>query len=255
MLSSNPSGRLDAACVAFRDAFASGGVDEHRSTCSRCAAWAAQREAASAGRSTRRLPGGLVARLQGIPLREVVCRDTDRLFEATRGAAAGAPRDLAVERHLMRCDRCRRLYGALRTAMACAALPVPDSLLARLASMAPARPRRMPGWVRDGRWAAAASLVLAMLLVLIAESARPVTDAGVAQVTSLWQQSVPAVDQRVRAVGAGLSRGIDRGGENLEQFGDGFQRLARRSRQIFEPTKLPELVRNLRTRGDDDVDG
>lgn len=255
MLSSNQSGRLEAACAAFRDAFTDGAVDVHRATCSRCAAWAAQREAASVGQSTRSLPTGLTARLQDIPLREVVCRDTDRLFEATRGAVGGAPRDLAVERHLTRCDRCRRLYGALRTAMACTRLSVPDALLVRLASMAPARPRRLPPWVRDGRWAAAASLVLAMLLLLIAESARPVTDAGVAQVTSLWQQSVPAVDQHVRAVRAGLSRGIGRGGDNLEQFGDGFQRIARRSREIFEPTKLPELVRNLRTRGDDDVDG
>lgn len=161
----------------------------------------------------RPLPAALQDRLRIIPQQMVVCRDVDRGWaelarqELAPGTAAG------LRHHLARCERCAAVYATLETAVLEPPRPLPGTLTFRLHALgrSPAPKARVPAFVRDIRYAAAASYLGALLVMFVVgnpvqagarglETVRPpvagmvgrVQDTGVAwwRAFDAWQGSV-----------------------------------------------------------------
>lgn len=129
------------------------------------------------------IPNGLEQRLRQIARQEVTCDDLSRLYPSPSNRAR--PRDPAVERHLEHCSRCREIFSRLEIAFA-VARPEPTERqlgkwrdIARQSARPLSTPRddaaptplsmlpaTLPGWLRDSRFAVAASFVITVLLLL-----------------------------------------------------------------------------------------
>jgi hypothetical protein len=165
---------LNESCGKFRIAFepradAGEAVEAHRRRCPACAAWAARLEDAVAGERSAPLPKALRERLLAIPAaapQGLRCRDVERLYEAARREARHGEIDPEARAHLAACRRCQRLYGTLGSAFSAVRRPMPETLRRRLLRIA--TPRRPPVWIRDGRFAVAASALLTASLMLFA---------------------------------------------------------------------------------------
>lgn len=170
---------LKTACEKFRNGFeprpAGEAQERHRHACADCDAWAARLEEAVAGERRVPLPGALREKLTAIPTVTIptvapdalTCRDVERLYEATRREARHGEVDAEARAHLDACERCGRLYSTLRSAFRTVRLPMPEALRRRLARIA--RPRRPAVWIRDGRFAVAASALLTASLMLFVD--------------------------------------------------------------------------------------
>lgn len=189
------------ACELFREAFEPRGaavsseLAAHRSACDACERWASCLERAVTAAAPRPLPPALAARLLAIGGDELPCDDVHRLFPAAL-AGAGEPSELAepdraAERHLATCARCAAVYGPIRAAAAPRrALPpgLRDRLLAIATAVREIR-RPLPLWVRDGRFAVAASYLLTAALSLVV---------GVGDAAALLRETSTAIVVPVR---------------------------------------------------------
>ncbi len=186
----------------------------------------------------RPLPPALRRRLREIPRREVVCRDVERLYRATRArawarrdcdtAARGAAEsegrgaaDRAAERHLASCARCRELYGTLASALAEARRPLPRRLASRLSAFARQPARRLPVWIVDARYAAAACYLLAAVTLALAGDASAVLR-GTETVSTKAQTWASAGETRSAeawgAVRSSLSRELGSGWHRARRY-------------------------------------
>lgn len=193
------------------------------------------------------LPNGLEQRLRQIA-RPLSCDDLSRLYPAPENRGSG--RDPAVELHLQSCRRCREVYGRLDIAYA-SARPAPSrrqlESWRRIASRSAGRgeasllPFPLPGWVRDGRFGVAASLVMTVLMLLpigssstqllravagtaetvVSESGRLLDD-GRARGSDLWRELTARVDA-----------GYESGKLSLTIHGRSYSRLYDRTLQLI----------------------
>ncbi|MDY7092361.1 MAG: hypothetical protein SX243_05230 [Acidobacteriota bacterium] len=201
------------------------------------------------------LPEALRRRLQQIPSQEVLCRDFDRLWPdylpsvrpsaltelpKTEPPEPGPPEldeslRRGLERHLSSCPRCRALSEVFAPVLATAPEPLPPRLAASLRSL-PRRRRPLPFYLGDARYAAAASWLLALALVLllggpaaIAERTpevfeRPVRRAA-AELGELGQQGqsfLGRLEGQARSYGENLN-------QEWRKVGDGLQRWSEKS--------------------------
>ena len=171
---------LSGACRRFRARFTPGSAHPHRRACPECEAYAAALESAAGARLP--LPGGLRESLRAIA-----------------GSEPGAVLPFAVPR-----------------------LPVPDTLARRLRDIAPpatARPA-LPEWVRNPRYAVAASALLALLLAPLLQAAAP--------------RGVQVVGTVEAEVGPVLQRTEERGRAGAEELRLTAAETFARARRSFE---------------------
>lgn len=234
---------LNAACEKFRHEFEPGeDPQRHRCACDECDGWAARLEDAVAGERRVPLPGALREKLMAIPAASpgLTCRDVLRLYEATRREARHGEADAQARAHLDACERCRPLYSTLRSAFEAVLLPMPEGLRRRLLRIA--TPRRPAVWIRDGRFAVAASALLTASLMLFVDpsSALKATsetleggsytlaERGTAESQALWE-----------AVTRTLSTTWERSKETLSGTGEVYGQIF--DNPIFDNTVYREL--------------
>lgn len=208
----------------------------------------------------RPLPEGLRQKLRAIPRQEVVCRDVERLYRATRSRAHEAAEDSdgAAHRHLEGCARCSELYGTLDAAFATRPRPMPQRLTRRLAAIARHPEQLLPLWIRDTRYAAAACYLAASLTLALAGDASAIFRQATASVSTKAQTLVDAGEAKgFEAWGAATSsvgRGIGRGWHEVARYSSSMERLyAGTVRTIGATTRelLPDRQRSVE--GDNDV--
>jgi|GEM_PF-4368608 hypothetical protein len=161
----------------------------------------------------RPLPATLQDRLRIIPQQMVVCRDVDRGWaelareELAPGAAAG------LRDHLACCERCATVYATLEAAVLEPPRPLPGTLTFRLHGVPRSRPAkaRVPAFIRDIRYAAAASYLGALLVMFVVgnpvqagargmETVRPPVEGMIDQVQTTGAHWWQALDQWQGAV-------------------------------------------------------
>jgi hypothetical protein len=165
------------------------------------------------------MPAELGARLRALPTRGSVgrrpaCGDVDRLFAGARATARGGAGEPGLAAHLAECDRCRRLHAAVADAFAETPPTPPPGLLARLRAVARrSRPSAaLPAWLADGRWTAAACVLLTVLVTSVAGDA-----------SAHFQETTAAVStQATEWADEGRSRGIDFWQELDDRFREGY---------------------------------
>lgn len=258
---------LKAACEKFRLGFEPGEEPQrHRHACADCDAWATRLEDAVAAERRVPMPGALREKLMAIPAspsHALTCRDVLRLYEATRSEARHGEVDAQARAHLETCERCGRLYSTLRSAFQAVRLPMPEALRRRLVQMA--RPRRPAVWIRDGRFAIAASALLTASLMLFVDpsSAVKVTadtlesgshalaERGTAEGQALWE-----------TVTRTLSTTWERGKEKLSDSGGAYgkildnevyRELWNDAVDLYEDNTLRRYVERVQQGEDDDV--
>ncbi len=243
---------LKAACETFRTELEPRGragetLEAHRRDCEDCAAWAARLEAAVAGERSVPVPGRLRERLLAIPAAApegLTCRDVERLYEATRREARHGDLDPEARAHLAACERCARLYATLRSAFSVVRLPMPEALRRRLQAIA--RPRRPPVWIRDGRFAVAASALLTASLMFLTGDPSPLLRATVETMASgshtLAERGAAESQAAWETVTRTLSTTWERSKEKLAGAGEVYS-------ELFLPPSIPPGGRLF----DDDV--
>lgn len=260
---------LKAACEKFRNEFEPrhSGEDRHRHACADCDAWATRLEAAVTGERRVPMPGTLREKLMAIPADApsgLTCRDVERLYEATRREARHGEVDAQARAHLDECERCGRIYSTLQSAFSAVRLPMPEALRRRLVRMA--RPRRPAVWIRDGRFAVAASALLTASLMLFVDDpssalrataetlesgSHTLAERGTAESQNLWE-----------AVTRTLSTTWERGKEKLagtgqvysELFDDEvYRELWNDAVDLYQDNTLRRYVERVQQGEDDDV--
>jgi hypothetical protein len=178
------------------------------------------------------LPKALRQRLLKVPEiasmteTSVSCRDIDRLYESTWRQARHGEIDPKARQHLASCEPCHRLYGTLQGAFSHVRLPMPEKLYQRLRGIA-GRHRRPPLWVRDGRFAIAASVLLTASLMLLMGDPSPVLRSTTETVThsrAIWAEHSSADGQAaLEAITRTLSTNWQRGREKVNATSDVYR--------------------------------
>jgi len=225
-------------CRRFRAGFSPAGEpageadrsDFHRRSCPACEAYARTLEAASEAPS---MPAALAARLRTLPGSEgqrAACDDVDRLFAGARATARGGEGAPGLAAHLAACDRCRRLHAAVAVAFAETPPAAPPDLFARLCAVARRSrpPAALPAWLADGRWTAAACVLLAVLVTSVAGDA-----------SAHFQETTAVVSSRATEwADEGKNRGVDFWQELDDRFREGYVQGRERA------TNAAERLRN-----------
>lgn len=185
------------------------------------------------------LPEALRRRLREIPREEILCRDVDRLWPdyllPQRRERLPESQRQGLARHFGSCPRCTALAEALAPSLDLAPEPPPPRLVHALRSL-PRRRAPLPFYLRDARYAAAASWLLALALVLllggpaaIAERSsevfdRPVRRAavGLEELGLQGQSFLGRLEGQARSYGEGLN-------QEWRKVGDGLQRWSEKS--------------------------
>ncbi len=184
--------------------------------------------------SRRPMPAGLRRRLRDIPRRQVLCRDVDRLYHATRSRAwGGDSSDPGAERHLAECPRCAALYATLAAAFVPRRLPLPRRLAGELTAIARHPERYLPVWIADSRYAAAACYVLAALILSLAGDASALlreTTVAVSSRTQVWVGENEARGRRTwdataKKLGGGIEDAAAAGWRRAERYGAACERF------------------------------
>lgn len=206
------------------------------------------------------LPAGLAARLRAIPEVALGCDDVERLYAATERAARCGTADLAAERHLAGCARCREIYRALATGFRLLPVPLPARLRFRLAALRRpqhrAQLRPLPIWIADLRFAAAACALLTT--VSVSALGRPIEllerADRLGRRAVVWQQEGERGGlQAWGRVATPLETALTQGKESLGTYGRMWEQLFDDSARIFVPQNLTDqLDRYLSSQGDDD---
>lgn len=165
---------LTPECLRFRDRFAAERIDPdntHRRSCPACSSWAFRLEQALQPTPGVAMPPGLQRRLAAIAILPADCAEVDRRYsESGRAPNVGAdPSEGTADRdqHLLSCERCRKVYGLLASACSAAQAPLPTALRLRLQLRTEPVPK-LPPWIRDSRYAAAACYGLTFFLLFLA---------------------------------------------------------------------------------------
>lgn len=156
---------LNLACHEYRSHFLPGSVHGHRSSCAACDTWAERVERTMTPGPDLDMPSGLAERLRRIAQEE----DCRWVLETWRDLIDGLlPIDqkTRLERHIEGCERCRETVAALQSFVEAAQMPLPDRLSQKLRAIPSNEKRRPPIWVRQTRYAAAASYLLIVLTYL-----------------------------------------------------------------------------------------
>ncbi len=156
---------LNLACNEFRSHFLPGAAHGHRSTCAACDSWAERIELAVAPGPDQAIPAELADRLRSIA-REEDCRWVEETWRDLIDGLLPSHQIERLERHLQSCERCRETVACLQSFVEEAPQPVAHSLAERLRAIPFAERRRPPIWVRQTRYAAAASYLLVVLTYL-----------------------------------------------------------------------------------------
>ncbi len=164
---------LTDGCTGFRNRYRSGAAttgDEHLRSCVSCTAWVETLQEELRPPLPVALPASLQQRLCIIAQRPPGCDELDRAFVEHGDLAGEGSDEESGERareHLRDCGRCHSLYGALVAARADGRRPLPAALRSRLRRrLAPES--RVPAWIRDTRYGAAACYGLTFFLLFLA---------------------------------------------------------------------------------------
>lgn len=198
------------------------------------------------------LPAGLRQRLLAIPGERVPCREVDRLYAAARQRVQGGEADAAARDHLESCGRCRKLYGVLDAAFREPSRPLPRRLGERLRAIV-AVPR-LPLLASDARMAAAASALLAaMLLLVIGDPValfRSTLDAASSRAAVLTEVSADRRQALVESLASEIETRYERGREALRDGGRTYERFLDGARDYYENQKWRQLFPSVTLEGE-----
>lgn len=200
----------------------------------------------------RPLPARLRERLLAIPGERVLCRDVDRLYRAARRRVHGGEADAQALGHLASCERCRTLYGVLDAAFRDPSRPLPRGLVARLKAIVTAP--RLPLLARDVRLAAAASAMLAAMLLLVvgnpAALFRSKVDEASARAVVLAEAGEASGQAILEKLADGFETRYERGREALRDGGRAYERLLDEARDYYENEKWRQLLPSVTLEGE-----
>lgn len=179
-------------------------------------------------RGATALPPELAGRLRAIARRETLCRDVDRLWPELIASSPilEAAELAALERHVESCRRCASVVGWLAPAFVPPLRePLPPATAHRLRAIARTHRRPLPFYLGDVRFAAAASWILALALILVLGGPQRTAGRAVELVGTPIESAgreLGELDRYGRRLAGGLESGTRRVGENL---GGGLRRL------------------------------
>lgn len=168
------------------------------------------------------LPEGLGSRLREIARQEMLCRDFDRLWPEHLRAELVPDEARRVALHLESCRRCATLAAVLEAAVVLEEETLAPSLAARLSALGRRLRPPLPFYVRDVRFAAAASWLLAIALAALLGGPEALAERGL---TALQRPVHGAAEELGEHGGRWLDGLSSRAQAVGESFGGGWQRF------------------------------
>lgn len=156
---------LNLACHEFRSHFLPSAAHNHRSSCAACDDWAERIELLLAPEPDSGMPPALTDRLRRIA-HEEGCRWVEETWRDLIDGLLPLDQQNRLDEHLRNCGRCRETVATLRSFVEEARQPLPDPLAERLRAIPSSERRQPPIWIRQTRYAAAASYLLVVLTYL-----------------------------------------------------------------------------------------
>lgn len=260
---------LSDGCARFRKRYRSGatdGADEHLRSCVSCATWTERLEKELRPPLPVAMPSGLQRRLSAIAHHPPGCEELDRVF-VEHGAPLGGVADEAspsrrerMAEHLRDCGRCRSLYGVLEVSRAQGRRPLPPALRSRLQRrLAPES--RVPAWIRDTRYGAAACYGLTFFLLFLAGDSqarfRTTLDLVSSQASQLLREGEAQGRSTWDGVRAWTDKSLDVGRSQVVPWREQVQSSWRKTTRTIEdldPDRFRSRLWPKRGDGDDQRD-